>query len=79
MANIRVIWLRLPELQKNNLETKKLRNKNLSKGGEDVKSIFQYYDLLYIMEIIYFKVIRRQYDNTLMRHFGIDKTREQIA
>ena len=79
MANIRVIWLRLPELQKNNLETKKLKNKNLSKGEKDVKSIFQYYDLLYIMEIIYFKVIRRQHDNTLVGHFAIHKTREQIV
>ena len=48
-------------------------------NGKDVKGVFQYWDVLYVPEIIYFKVISCQYNDLIVKYFGIDKTRELIA
>ena len=41
--------------------------------------MFQYQELLYIPEIIRFKVISCHYNDLLAGHFGIDKTRELVG
>lgn len=70
--------LRLPKLQKSNLEAKKLR-KTLPKGWKDIKDVFYYQSLLYVAEIIYLKIIHCHYNNSLADHFKIKKVKKLIA
>ena len=71
--------LRLPDLQSNNNQARKLRAADLLEGWEDIKGVLQYRGLLYIPEIIQSELISQHHDNPLAGHFGIDKTRELIA
>ena len=70
----------LPELQENDEEAKVLRGSaGLPKDWKDVKGVLQYQGLLYVREIIRFKVISCHHDDLLADHFGIDKTQELIG
>lgn len=44
-----------------------------------MKNIFYYQNLLYIFEIICYKIINSYYNNPLADHFGIKKTKKFIA
>lgn len=79
VASIRAMRLKLPELQKSNLEAKKLRSKDLPEGWEDIESVLQHQGLLYAPEIIHLEVISCDYDNPLAGYFGIEKTRKIVA
>ena len=63
-------------MQESDLEAKKLRNKDLPEGREDVEDIFQYQGLLYFLEIHYSEVISYHQNNLLARYFGINKTKK---
>ena len=72
--------LRLFELQDNNRKAKFCRGfAGLPEGLEDVKGVFQYRGLPYVLEIIRSKVISRYHNNPLTGHFGIDKTRDLVG
>ena len=79
MASIEAIWLKLLELQKNNLMVKELRGRNLLEGWKDKEGVFQYWDLLYISEIICSIVISRYHNNQLVRYLKIDETRKLVT
>ncbi len=66
--------MKLPKLQDNNKEVRKLRVKGLPKGWEDIKEVFHYQGFSYIPKIISFKLINRYYDNPLVGHFRIKET-----
>lgn len=70
---------RLPELQDDNKEAKKLRSKRLLEVWEDIKEVLHYQSLLYIPKVIYSELISRHHDNLFAGHFDIEKIREPIA
>ncbi len=71
--------MKLPELQDDNKEAKKLRLKRLSEGWEDIKEMLHYQSLPYISKVICLELISRHHNNLLVSHFGIEKTQELIA
>ncbi len=72
--------MRLPELQDNNKEAKKLKSEQiLSEGWEDIKQVLHYQGLPYVPKFIYSELISRHHNNFLAGHFGIEKTRELIT
>ena len=71
--------LRLPDVQGDNNQARKLWAADLSERWKDIEGVFQYGGLLYILEIIWSELISRHHDNSLAGHFEIDKTRELIA
>lgn len=70
--------LKLFELQNNNIKIKNIRVEGLSKDQKDIKKVFYYQDLLYILKIIFFKLINKYHNDLLMDHFKIKKTQELI-
>ena len=56
-----------------------LRGRVLFEGWEDVEGIFQHGGLLYIIEIICFKDMSCYYNNLLVGHYGIYKTKKLIS
>lgn len=69
----------LLKLQDNDKEAKPLRLiKSFLEGLENNKRVFQYHDLLYILKIIYSKLINCHHNDLLERHFGINKIQELI-
>ena len=68
--------MRLPELQDDDKEAKKLKSEQvLFKGWEDIEQVLYYYGLSIVL-----KVIHLEYHNDpLIGHFDIEKTRELIA
>ena len=71
--------LQLSGLQDNNKEAKMLRAGGLPEGWEDVEGVLQYQGLSYMPEIICSKVISRHHDDSLVEHFGINKTRGLVG
>ena len=71
--------LRLPDLQSDDNQARKLRFADLPKEWKDIKEMLQYGGLFYIPEIIWLELISQYYNNPLVGHFGIDKTQELIA
>ena len=78
-VSIGAMRLRLPDLQGNDDQARKLRVAELPEGWEDIEGVLQYGGLPYIPEIIRSELISRHHDDPLAGHFGIDKTRELIA
>ncbi len=66
--------MRLPELQDDDKEAKKLRSEGLPEGWEDIKQMFHHQSLSYIPKVISSELISRYHDNPLTGHFGIEKT-----
>ena len=71
--------LQLPKLQDNNKKAKALKAGGLPESWKDVKEVFQYQILPYVPEIIYSEVISCQHNDFLVKHFGIDNTRELVG
>ena len=71
--------MRLLELQNNNKVVKKLRLKGFSKGWEDIEQVLYYQGFPYVPKVICSELISRHYNDSLVGHFGIEKTWELIA
>ena len=72
--------IRLPELQDNDKEAKKVRSKQiLPEGWEDIKQVLYYQGLLYVPKVIRSELISRHHNDLFAGHFGIEKTWELIA
>ncbi len=72
--------MRLPELQDDDKEAKKLRSEQvLPENWEDIEQVLYYQDLPYVPKVICSELISRHHDNLLAGHFGIEKTRELIT
>ncbi len=56
-----------------------MRSDGLSESWEDIKKVFHYQGLLYIIKVICSKLISRHYDNCLIGYFRIKKTQKLIA
>ena len=79
-ASIGKIKLRLAELQELNDGTQKLKaTEELQEGWTDIDGVLQHQGLPFVSEIIQTELISRHHDNLLVRHFGINKTRELIS
>ena len=70
--------MRLPELQNDDKEAKKLRSEGLSEGWEDIEQGFNYDGFLYVPKFISSELIKRHYDNLFACHFDIKMTEELI-
>ncbi len=79
-ASIGDMRMRLPKLQDDNKEIKNLRSEQvLLKGWEDIKQVFHYQGLPYVLKVIHSELINRHHDDLIAGHFGIEKTWELIA
>ena len=78
-VSIRAMRLRLPDLQGNDNQARKLQAEDLPEEWENIEEVLQYRGLPYIPEIIRSELISWHHNNPLAGHFGIDKTRELIA
>ena len=66
--------IRLPKLQENDKETKKLTSKRLPKGWKDFKEVLYYQGFPYVLKVICTKLINKHYDDPLTGYFDIKKT-----
>ena len=72
--------LQLSELQENDEEAKLLRSSaSLSEGWEDVEGVLQFQGLPYVLEVICSEVLSCHYNDPLVGHFGIDKTKKLVG
>ena len=72
--------MRLPELQNDNKEAKKLRSKQvLPESWEDIEQVLYYQSLPYVPKVIRLELISRYHDNPFAGHFSIKRTQELIA
>ncbi len=71
--------MRLLKLQDNDKKVRKLRVEELLEGWEEIEEMLHYQSLLYIVKIIYFKLISRHHNDLLVGYFNIEKTQELIA
>ena len=76
-TNIGGMRLQLLKLQNKDEEAKLFRGSaGLPEGWEDVKGVLRYQRLPYVPAIIRSEVISHHYNDPLIGHFGIDKTKE---
>ncbi len=66
--------MKLPELQDDDKEAKKMRSKGLSEDWKDIEQVLYYQNLLYIPKVICSELINRYHDNPLIGYFSIEKT-----
>ena len=66
--------MRLPELQDNDKEAKKLRSKGLQENWENIKQVLYYQAFPYASKVICSELINRHHGNLIADHFGIEKT-----
>ena len=78
-VNIGAMRLRLPNLQGDDDQGRKLQAADLLEGWEDIEGVLQYRGFPYIPKIIWLELISWYHDNLLAGYFGIDKTQELIA
>ncbi len=71
--------MRLLQLQDDNKGAMKLRSKRLPEGWEDIEQVLHYQGFLYVPKVIRSELISKHHDNSLVGHFGIEKTRLLIA
>ncbi len=71
--------MRLPELQDDDKEAMKLRSEGLPEGWEDIEQVLHYQGIPYVPKVICSELIRRQHNDPLAGHFGIEKTCKLIA
>lgn len=73
-ASIKAKKLGLFKLKDNDKETKKPRAKKLSESWKNIKKVFYYKKLLYVLKIIYSKLINMYHNNLWAGYFWIKKT-----
>lgn len=78
-ASIWAIKMRLPKLQDDDKNARKLRSEKLTESWKDIKEVLYYQRLLYIPKVIYSELISWYYDNPLVNHFEIDQMWKLIA
>lgn len=61
------------------MEAKKLQAEELPESWKDVEEVLHFESLLYVSEIICFKLMSRHYDDFLTGHFKMDKMCKLIA
>ncbi len=66
-------------MQNDNKETMKLRSERLPEGWKDIEQVLHYQGLPYVPKFIRSELISRHHNDPLAGHFGIKKTRKQIA
>ena len=74
--------LRLAKLQESDTEAWKIRAEELKEGFDkyvDVDKVLHYQELPFVPKIIWTELISCHHNNSLARHFGINKTREFIG
>ncbi len=65
-ASIGGMKTRLPELQDDNKEAKKLRSDGLSEGWKDIEEVLHYQGLLYVLKVIRSELISTYHDDPLL-------------
>ncbi len=65
--------IKLPELQDDNKEVKKLKAEKLLKSQKDIEEMFYYQGFPYVPKIICFELISKYYNNPLTNNFRIEK------
>ena len=65
--------MRLPKLQDNDKKAKKLKSEGLWKGWKDIKEVFHYQNIPYVLKIICLELISRYHNNFFIGYFGIKK------
>ena len=81
-ANIRRMRLKLAELQESDIETEKIRAKELKKGLDkyvNVNKVVHYQRLLFLSKKIWTELISKHLDNFLASYFNINKTKSLLA
>ena len=78
-VSIGAICLRLLELQKSDDEAWKIRAERLKSDYEEVDEVLHHHKLPFVLEAIRTELISWHYNNPLVGHFGIDKTRELVG
>ena len=78
-ASIGGIRLRLPELQGEDQMARKIREKGLKEGWEEINGVLHREGCLYQPKIIRTEIISRHHNDPLTEHFGVEKTRELVA
>ena len=82
MASIKGMRLRLAEQEKSNAKAQKIRAQELKEDLDkyvEVDGVLQHQKLPFVPEIIQMELISRHHDDSLAKHFGIDKTRKLIS
>ena len=72
--------LRLQKLQEEDKQAWKLKVEQLGKDDwQDINGVLYHQGLSYIPEIIQTEFISKHHNNSLVDHFGIEKTYELVA
>lgn len=79
-ASIDGMRLQLLELQESDQKAQKFRViKKLQEGWEDIDRVLHFHSFSYIPEVIWTELLSQHYNNPLVGHFRVNKTRELIA
>ena len=70
------LWL--AELQESDKEAWKIKAKDLN-GYKKIDGVLHYQGLPFVSEIIWIKLISWHHSNLLIRHFGINKTKDFVG
>lgn len=79
MTSIGAMRLRLPELQDDNMEVRDLQSKDLLEGQKDIKDLFHYEGLPYVLKIIRSELINCYYNDPLTGYFETQMNQELIV
>ena len=71
--------LRLAELQELDNEARKIRTKKLQNGYEEVDRVLYHQRLPFVPKIIWTELINQHYNNFLVEHFDVNKTKDLIG
>ena len=69
--------LRLVELQESDKEAQRIRAEGLN-GYKKLDGVLYYQGLPFVPEAIQTKIISQYYEDPLVRHFGIDKSKDLV-
>ena len=78
-VSIRAMRLRLSELQESDNKAQKIRAERLKNDYEEVDGVLHHQRLPFVPEIIRTELISRYHDDSLARHFGINKTKDLVG
>ena len=78
-VSIGTMRLRLSELQESDDEAQKIRAEGLKSDYEEVDGVLHHQGLSFVSEAIQTELISRYHNDSLIGHFGIDKTGELVG